>query len=183
MKKSIKRASSIALAMMMAGSMMPMAFAENQTIDQANPTAGHIELSYTVDSTYKVTYPATVDAAAGELSDTLEKTFTINVSDVALESGKDLKVSLAASENDTANSIPLENAGDSSKTITIVFGVAGTEYTRGQIISQNISNNKGDAAKEINIGYKLASADELKSKPSGKYTGRIVISAEPVAKA
>ena len=50
MKKSIKRASSLALAMMMAGSMMPMAFAENQTISQDNPTPGHIALSYNIAS-------------------------------------------------------------------------------------------------------------------------------------
>ena len=185
MKKSIKRASSLALAMMMAGSMMPMAFAEDATIDQENPTEGHIDLSYTVASSYKVTYPTTVEAAAGELSDTVEKSFTINISDVSLASGKELQVTVTPDGQEEGNQLglQLENpVGGAGESISIKFGHKGSDFSQTKVMD-TFSNNKGLENSVMELAYKLSDATQLNGKSAGKYTGRVTIKAEPIAKA
>ena len=110
---------------------------ENGDIEITGEGAGSTIVSYDVAPTYMVTIPAGVT-----LSDTATASKKIEASDVMLESGQKIKVSLTkASNTESGASFSAKTPnGDSTATYTIGKGEAATGISVGDVVAEFTKN-------------------------------------------
>lgn len=169
MENSIKKISSFALATLMAGSIMPMAFAADAEINQGSSVKqADIKVSYEIKQTYKVTFPSEITIPA-DFDATKEQTFTITASDIAIASNKDLLVSVMGS---TGDSLYINNEANEDESIQFKMGKAGTDYTgeADEATEARFSSNIGGTPGTLEMGLKLFDDTQLNGKSSGKYS-------------
>lgn len=174
MKKSIKKISSLALAMLMAGSIMPMAFAADTDTEINQDTVqkqSDVKVSYEIKETYKVTFPSEVIIASDAIdADTKEVTFNIKLEDIAVASGNAVKVGLP-------RTLDLKNKVAQDEMISLKLGNAAEDYTGTEAgeLTRSFGNNKGVQSDSFDVGMKLKDADQLNGKSSGTYEGNITV--------
>ena len=184
MKKSIKKISSLALAMLMAGSIMPMAFAADTEINQdSDPKSGEVKVSYTVKETYKVSFPSEVVINTNFGTTEVGK-FNIAASDIAVNNISNLKVFVTATNG---NQLDLANKDNAEEKISILLGVYKTDgennYTKQDLpVEKLFANNKGLAAGEFTVGYKLLDENQLNGKSAGTYSANVTVNVSVAAK-
>lgn len=171
MKKSIKKISSLALAMLMAGSIMPMAFAADTDTEINQDTVqkqSDVKVSYEIKDSYKVTFPSEITIPS-DFDATKEQTFTITASDIAIASNKDLLVSV---EGDTRDLLYIYNEANQDESIQFKMGKAGTDYTgeTDEATEARFSSNIGGTPGTLEMGLKLFDDTQLNGKSSGKYS-------------
>lgn len=179
MKKSIKKISSIALSLVMVIASMPMALAEDTTIDQDSAEKiANVPITYEMGESYTISFPASV-AIDHSFDHTSEGKIEIKAANVAVRANNSIQIKVGSGSDNAI--IPLRNEEDGAE-ISLIMGLYGTEYTPEAPEVIGTAGSDIDEEKIVlEVGYKFKNGeDELKGKPAGSYRGNIVIKTEVV---
>ena len=136
--KHTKRLLAAVMALTMVSAIVPLsAFADTEIKQNSTTKSGEMTATYDIQAKYTVTIPAGVT-----LDSTNAVSKNIEASDVMLESGKKIKVTLTqASNTASGSSFSAKNdKGDSTATYTIGKGEATTGISVGDVVAEFTEN-------------------------------------------